>query len=227
MNTYIILSEKKWNQSLVQSLKTEVNSINWILIGNKMDFNINFLKQNNVSKIFIPHWSYIIPEEIYSLYECIVFHMTDLPYGRGGSPLQNLIVLGHKATKISALRVVKELDAGPIYLKKELSLLGTAEEIFIRANKIIEQMIVSIVSNDLKPKQQKGEIVKFKRRKPEDSNIVEIEDLVKAYDHIRMLDAEGYPKAFLETPSLKLEFSNAQLNSNEEKLTAYVRIIKK
>lgn len=227
MNTYIILSEKKWNQSLVQSLKTEVNSINWILIGNKMDFNINFLKQNNVSKIFIPHWSYIIPEEIYSLYECIVFHMTDLPYGRGGSPLQNLIVLGHKETKISALRVVKELDAGPIYLKKELSLLGTAEEIFIRANKIIEQMIVSIVSNDLKPKQQKGEIVKFKRRKPEDSNIVEIEDLVKAYDHIRMLDAEGYPKAFLETPSLKLEFSNAQLNSNEEKLTAYVRIIKK
>ncbi len=76
--------------------------------------------------------------------------------------MQNLIVLGHKETKISALRVVKELDAGPIYLKKELSLLGTAEEIFIRANKIIEQMIVSIVSHDLKPKQQEGEIVKFK-----------------------------------------------------------------
>lgn len=226
-DTYIILSEKKWNQSLLQSLKEHEKSINWILIDNKENFNINFLKQNNVSKIFIPHWSYIISEEIYSQFECIVFHMTDLPYGRGGSPLQNLIVLGHEATKISALRVVKELDAGPIYLKKDLSLLGTAKEIFIRANKIIEQMIVSIVSNGLKPKQQEGEIIKFKRRKPEDSNIVEIDDLVKVYDHIRMLDADGYPKAFLETLSLKLEFSNAQFNSNKEILIANVRIVKK
>ena len=44
--------------------------------------------------------------------------MTDLPYGRGGSPLQNLIINGHKETMMSALRCVQELDAGPIYLKK-------------------------------------------------------------------------------------------------------------
>ena len=47
--------------------------------------------------------------------------MTDLPYGRGGSPLQNLIVRGHKHTMISAIKCVKELDAGPIYLKKPLT----------------------------------------------------------------------------------------------------------
>ena len=227
METYVILSEKIWNQSLVSSLSHKNNSINWILIDDNKDFNITFLEQNHVTKIFIPHWSYIIPENIYSHYECIVFHMTDLPYGRGGSPLQNLIVRGHTETKISALRVVKELDAGPIYLKSDLSLSGTAQEIFTRANKIIEQMIEAIVIKDLKPKEQEGEVVKFKRRKKEDSNILEIEDLEKVYDHIRMLDAEGYPHAFIETANLKIEFSKAKLNTNKEVLNAYVRISKK
>ena len=30
-------------------------------------------------------------QEIHENYKCIIFHMTDLPFGRGGSPLQNLI----------------------------------------------------------------------------------------------------------------------------------------
>ena len=227
MKTYVILSEKKWNQSLVQSLMKMENSIRWLLVDNKQDFNSAFLNKNEVTRIFIPHWSYIIPEEIYMQFECIVFHMTDLPYGRGGSPLQNLIVQGHKETKISALRVVKELDAGPIYAKKDLSLLGTAEEIFIRANKIIEQMILSLILENNTPKPQVGVPVKFKRRKPKDSDMIEIENLTKAYDHIRMLDADGYPNAYLETANLKLEFSKAQLSSNEQILTAHVRIFRK
>jgi methionyl-tRNA formyltransferase len=44
--------------------------------------------------------------------------MTDLPFGRGGSPLQNLISRKIYNTKLSAIRVVKELDAGPVFLKK-------------------------------------------------------------------------------------------------------------
>jgi methionyl-tRNA formyltransferase len=54
-----------------------------------------------------------------------------LPYGRGGSPLQNLIDLGHKDTFVSALKMTEELDAGAIYLKKPLSLEGLAEEIYM------------------------------------------------------------------------------------------------
>lgn len=32
------------------------------------------------------------------------FHMTNFPYGRGGSPLQNLMKRGHHTTTITALR---------------------------------------------------------------------------------------------------------------------------
>ena len=46
------------------------------------------------------------------------------------------------------------------------------------------------------------------------------------FDYIRMLDAEGYPKAFLETENLRLEFSSADFNSNQE-LHAKVKINKR
>jgi methionyl-tRNA formyltransferase len=165
------------------------------------------LESIGAKTIFFPHWSYIIPAEIYENYECIIFHMTDLPFGRGGSPLQNLIVRGIYETQISALRCVKELDAGPIYMKRPLSLYGTAQEIYMRANQMIEDMIVSIILEQPQPQAQQGKVVIFKRRKQSESNIKSLKKLEKVHDYIRMLDADGYPKAFLETEHLKFEFS--------------------
>ena len=226
MKKIIILSEKSWNQDLAKSLTKKNDKINWVFIDKRLNFNIKNLDLINPVKIFIPHWSNIIPKEIFQKHECVVFHMTDLPYGRGGSPLQNLIVLGKEKTKISALKVVKELDGGPIYLKKNLNLHGTAEEIFIRANSIIELMIIEIVDKNLEPKEQKGDIVHFKRRKPKDSNLIDLKEVKDIYDYIRMLDAEGYPKAFIENEYFKFEFSNASLKKGEE-IKAEIRIIKK
>lgn len=225
MNCFIILSEKKWNKELIINLKDKFSKDKWIHISKKEDFNYENLLSINPTKIFIPHWSFIISNEIYNHFDCVVFHMTDLPYGRGGSPLQNLIVFGKEKTKISALKVIKELDAGPIYLKKDLNLDGTAEEILIRANSIIELMIIEILEKNLEPMEQKGNVVYFKRRKPNDSNLVDLKELKDIYDHIRMLDAEGYPKAFIENKYFKFEFSNASLKNGEE-IIAEIKIIK-
>ncbi len=82
--------------------------------------------------------------------------MTDLPFGRGGSPLQNLIVRGHKQTKISAIKVVEAMDAGDVYLKEELDLYGTADEIFMRASKIVfKKMIPQILKIKSRQKNNK------------------------------------------------------------------------
>ena len=224
--TYIILSEKQWNNRLAKFLSEKFNEFTWVLVNKREDFNVSNLNIIGPLKIFIPHWSYIIPDEIFEKYECVVFHMTDLPYGRGGSPLQNLIVLGKEQTKVSALKVVKELDAGPIYLKKELSLSGTAEEIFIKSNSIIELMIIEIIENNLEPKEQEGVVVHFKRRKAKDSDISNLKELKDVYDHIRMLDADGYPKAFIENEFFRFEFFASKLQANGE-IKADVRIIKK
>ena len=225
MKNYLIVSEKEWNAGLVNSLQSRINS-NWDIINNKSDFNIDNLKKINPEFIFFPHWSYIIPPEIFTSYECVVFHETDLPFGRGGSPIQNLIEKGYTDTKISALKVSEEIDAGCIYCKEIVSLLGTAEEIFIRINKIVEEMIYEIISNKIIPQPQVGEPSYFVRRKPGQSNISNLNDINDIFNYIRMLDAEGYPKAFLETELFKFEFSRASLKTKET-IIADVRITKK
>ncbi|MDZ7775689.1 MAG: hypothetical protein U5L09_08895 [Bacteroidales bacterium] len=87
-------------------------------------------------------------------------------------------------------------------------------------------MMNEIITKKPEPKPQQGEPVLFKRRKPEMSNIAELEDLEKVYDYIRMLDAEGYPKAFIETEKFRFEFSRASYKSNET-ILADVKIFKK
>ena len=226
-NRYIILSEKKWHIDLFNQLKSEFKENEWLLINKKADFNLQLLNEFKPDKIFIPHWSYIIPEEIFNSFECIVFHMTDLPFGRGGSPLQNLIVRGFKSTKISAIKVQTGIDTGDVYLKKHLDLTGSAQEIFQKAAIIIEEMIKEIIIKKSIPSPQIGEIIEFKRRKPEESNISELEDLENIYNYIRMLDCEGYPHAFIETKFFKAEFTNANFFESEKIITANVRIVKK
>lgn len=226
-NSYLILSGKSWNSSLSERLKKQFPDCQWYHIKKKEDFIKSKVDKLSPEKIFIPHWSYIIKEEIYNNYECIVFHMTDLPFGRGGSPLQNLITRGIYKTKISALKVTAEIDAGPIYLKENLDLNGNAQEIFVKADEIIESMIKLIIINKISPNIQVGKPSYFKRRTPIMSKINnEIKNSRNLYDHIRMLDAEGYPKAYFETDFFKFEFSNAQYQSDKI-ILSNVRIIKK
>ncbi|MDO5978848.1 methionyl-tRNA formyltransferase [Flavivirga spongiicola] len=226
ISNYIVLSSKVWNVDLVEKLKVYAPESNWHYISKKEDFNKETLERIKPDKVFIPHWSYIIPESVFLNFDCVVFHMTDLPYGRGGSPLQNLIANGLEHTKISAIKVVKELDAGPIYLKSDLSLYGTAEEILIRANNVIFNMIIKIKDENPQLTEQEGEITSFKRRTPKMSSMEDLNELEDIFRHIRMLDADGYPHAYLETENFKLEFTRASLKADKS-IIADVRITKK
>jgi len=150
--------------------------------------------------------------------------MTDLPFGRGGSPLKNLIFRVYKETKLSSLRCVSELDAGPVYLKEPLSLLGSAEGIYSRANHLIEKMILRIIRERPKPQEQQGKVTLFKRRKPEQDDWSDAVSMDEVFDRIRMLDAEGYPPAFVQVGPYKLEFTRATLKT--ECVVADVKIRK-
>lgn len=194
-------------------------------IERKIDLNVEKLTAIDPRFVFFPHWSWKIPAEVFEHFECVIFHMTDLPYGRGGSPLQNLIARGHKETMLSALRCEEGVDAGPIYLKRPLSLLGSAEEILLRASDLIETMIKEIAATKQEAIPQSGEPVYFRRRQAKEGNLSLLSDLNQVFDYIRMLDAEGYPAAFIETEHFRFEFTRASMKA--EGILADVRIIEK
>ena len=121
--------------------------------------------------ILVPHWSHLIPESIWVSWPTVIFHVTDLPYGRSGSPLQNLIQRVHGSTMLTALRCGAGLDTGDVYLKQPLSLHGSAEEIFLKADGLFDQMSERIVSEYPIATSQEDKPVLFSRRKPAQSNL--------------------------------------------------------
>ncbi len=217
MQSIIIATTKSWNIKNFHILKKKYEQeYTFHLITSSEDLAYEYIKTLKPKYIFFPHWSWIIPESIYKNFTCVVFHMTDLPYGRGGSPLQNLLVRGVYHTKISALKVEKGLDSGDIYLKEDLEIsTGSAKTIYQKASNIIfNTMIPKLLSDTLEIKPQVGEVTIFKRRTPNESSLHTLENptLQNVYDFIRMLDAPDYAKAFLQIGSFKIEFSNADFS---------------
>jgi methionyl-tRNA formyltransferase len=224
---YVVATIKPWNIKLYNE-SVQTLSGTWHLITNPADLTLENLQRIQPRYIFFPHWSQRVPLPIIEQFECVCFHETDVPYGRGGSPLQNLIVRGHTKTVITALKMVEDFDAGPVYAKKELSLHGLAEEVYLRAARTAFEMIKAIVAENPTPVAQSGEPTVFKRRKPRQSAIApDADTLEQLFDHIRMLDAEGYPKAFIEYGRWRIEFSRPALRTSSIETTAKIRLIER
>lgn len=208
MQNIVIATIHPWNIELAEAFRSKRKDYQVHIITDKKDLTYELLDELRPQYVFFPHWSWIIPEKIYNSFPCIVFHMTDLPFGRGGSPLQNLIARGITETRLSAIEVTRELDAGRVYLKEPLSLYGGAEEIYMRASDIIfTQMIPRILEEQPAPVPQQGNVTQFSRRTPDMSELSPDMTLEQLFDHIRMLDAQGYPHAFLRFGAYTLEFS--------------------
>lgn len=213
-NHYIIASCKEWHKEGFHELSHglgELRKLHWVEQPCKLK---DAIAKYNPRYVFFLHWNWIVPREIWSRYESVCFHMTDVPYGRGGSPLQNMIERGHKNTKVTAFRMTEVLDGGPVYAKRFLSLEGRAQEIYQRAGLISYEIIRWMIETQPEPTPQKGEVVKFSRRVPGQSLLPGRGELEDIYNHIRMLDAETYPLAFLNHGDFILTFSNARMRKD-------------
>ena len=143
-------------------------------------------------------------------YICIQFHVSDLPKGRGGSPIQNQILNNVKETKITAFKINEQLDSGPICMKKNFSLEGNAKTILKNMEITSINMIKKLIKKKtIKFTKQYGEPTFFKRRKAKQSEIItsKVKTINNMYNFLRMLDAPGYPNAFINLKNFKLTFS--------------------
>jgi len=216
---YCVATIKPWNIRNFE--KFFGNNSQWYLITSPEEYDV--IKELKPRYVFLPHWSWIVPKEIYESVECVGFHEGDLPNERGGSPIQNRILDGVYHTKITAFRIDGGIDTGGIYLNRYTCLNGGGEEVYMRiADVVFDDMIPYIVDNNPTPVPQEGTGTIFKRRKPEESEINHPMSLRQLHDFIRMLDAETYPKAFIRYGNLRLEFSRSSLKFDH--LAADVRI---
>lgn len=124
--------------------------------------------------VFFLNHSAIVPKAITDRFECVNFHCTDLPFGRGGHPIENLIKLGLTETTMTAHRMTEEVDAGPIYRKLgPVSLAGSRTDILARFVDPVADLIDYIVDHEPEPTPQPNiGIVEFERLPQEELDAI-------------------------------------------------------
>ena len=210
---YLFCAYREWSKTLFDELKKDHEDI--ILLKSPKKLTFSYVRKINPEMIFFPDWSWIVPKEIIESYSCICFHESNLPKFRGGSPLQNQIFNGISKTKSTAFIMDEGLDRGDIILQRNLSLLGTIDDIFDRMILNDYEMILKIISGNYKKNKQKGKPTIFKRRIPQQSELKNLNNPKKQiYDFIRML-GDPYPNAFLKVGKHKIIFKSARFDGKK------------
>lgn len=202
--------------------KKRIINKNSLIIRDRKELTYKKALQINPDFIMFPHWSYIVPKKIVNNFNCICFHSSPLPYGRGGSPIQNMIKRGYKNTEVCSLLMEEELDTGPIYIRSKVKLSGSLDEILIRIYEAIANQIKIIKNKNIVPKIQTGKEYIFKRLSSKDNQVNFKDSIENIYDQIRMLDSSIYPKAFLGSGNYFLDFKNARFRDRDSLIAEVV-----
>ena len=81
----LLLSGRPWNSALPDRLSRRLDRP-VELITAPAQLTPEAVMAIDPEWIFVPHWSHLIPESIWESWPTVIFHMTDLPYGRGAAP---------------------------------------------------------------------------------------------------------------------------------------------
>ena len=196
-----------------------------LVAENNLDLDVKYVNTlkdlglgvNNFDIIFFPHYSMLIPEDIFSNFNCVGFHIGNLPEDRGGSPIQNKILLGEYQTFVNAFKIDSRLDGGPIYDKQPVNLSeGNIIELLENVAEKIAVIILRIITTEIVPLEQPNNQTRFIRLSKDDVKIdLEANSLREIYDRIRMVDGLDYPRAQLISYGKIVELYDAKLNSGE------------
>jgi len=130
----------------------------------------------------------------------IVVHASDLPKGKGFSPLQWQILEGKKTITLTLFEAIKELDAGPYYFKEKVRFKGTEmlEELHSLLGEKIIHMCIDYVANygKIKPKKQRGQHTFYRKRTSSDDELDITKTLKYHFNHFRIADNNKYPLYF-------------------------------
>ena len=169
-----------------------------------------------VDYIFFFHWSDIVSSEIYNNCECVVIHTSNLPEGKGGSPIQNQIMDGIIQSSVNLLRMEREVDAGPVYCSSPITLQGNLFDIWMSIAKIASRLIKKCVDENLDPQPQPELMSPVYKRRKDNALPLGNPDINVVYNFIQMLDAEGYPDSNITLGNYSLHFSRAKILSENE-----------
>lgn len=130
----------------------------------------------------------------------IVVHASDLPSGKGFSPLQWQILEGKDKIPLTLFEAVEAVDDGPYYLKDSIVLDGheLLDEMRMKmSSKIIEMCLRFVVEHkNLDPIVQTGISTFYRKRVEKDDELDVEQSIATQFNHFRIADNDNFPLYF-------------------------------
>ena len=209
MNVAILTSNNQWFIPYAE------------ILNKKIDNSKLFFHHSQINKpfdiLFILSYHHIIERKyLQSNKHNIVIHASDLPKGKGWSPMFWQILEDKNEIPFSMFEASNGIDNGDIYMKSILSLTGYElnNELREKQAKHIIEMCLEFLKNYQKykiPTPQKGDETFYPKRGMKDSKFDINKSLKEQFNLLRIVDNINYP-AFFELDRhkyiLKIEKAN-------------------
>jgi len=130
----------------------------------------------------------------------LVVHASDLPMGRGFSPMTWLVLEGESEIPVCLLEAADEVDAGAVIYRSHISLRGT--ELIDELRAMLGEMHVDLCLrylNETQPPEgvdQQGVPTYYPRRRPLDSRLDPAKSIAEQFNLLRVVDNDRYPAFF-------------------------------
>lgn len=171
--------------------------------GNKVEWlhNVNFIQQGDM--VFFLGCGQIVSLDVLQRNKHnLVVHESDLPQGKGWSPLTWQILEGKNDIPIVLFEAAEKVDSGVVYLKETMHFKGTelVEELRAIQADATFKLCLEFIDNysDIidKAVSQEGESSYYHRRTPEDSRLNPDKTIREQFNLLRVVDNERYPAFF-------------------------------
>lgn len=132
----------------------------------------------------------------------LVVHGSDLPRGKGWSPISWQILEGNKTISMTLFEAIERVDAGPIYLQKKMAFHGgeLLEEIHRKTACYTIDLCTSFIkqAHALVPEARipNGKESSYPKRGPKDSELDPQMPLAAQFNLLRIVDNERFPAFF-------------------------------
>lgn len=130
----------------------------------------------------------------------LVVHESDLPQGKGWSPLTWQVIEGKSRIPISLFEATDKIDAGNIYYKDFIELDGSelVDELREKQGRKTIELVLRFVENypNNQASIQNGESTFYPKRTPKDSELDINKTISEQFNILRVCDNEKYPAWF-------------------------------
>ena len=195
MKKIAILTDK--NSWICKYIPEIIKSITYIGYSIKIYYNIKNIPLY-IKFVFVLNYPKII--NYIKKHKFLVIHSSNLPIGKGWSPLFWQILEGKSLIITTLFEANENLDSGKIYCKQSIFLNGTElnKELRYKQFLCIQLLIIDFlnINQYYKPINQFGKESFYKKRNPKDSELNINKSIKEQFNLLRIVNNEKFPAFF-------------------------------